>query len=130
MTDWKEPIHPGEILADELKEIGLNASQLADKIGVSKNRIYQILRGQRNLTADTALRLGKFFNTGAEFWLNLQKAYELDVARQNMSDTLDNIFFLSSLLRCPLFPISLHYRKIGNVHVIGDRLDSIINSFL
>lgn len=91
MTDWKEPIHPGEILADELKEIGLNASQLADKIGVSKNRIYQILRGQRNLTADTALRLGKFFNTGAEFWLNLQKAYELDVARQNMSDTLDNI---------------------------------------
>lgn len=91
MTDWKEPIHPGEILADELKEIGLNASQLADKIGVSKNRIYQILRGQRNLTADKALHLGKFFNTGAEFWLNLQKAYELDVARQNMSDSLDNI---------------------------------------
>ena len=91
MMNWKEPIHPGEILADELAEIGLNASQLADKIGVPKNRIYQILRGQRNLTADTALRLGKFFNTGAELWLNLQKAYELDVARQNMTDSLDHI---------------------------------------
>ena len=89
--NWKEPIHPGEILADELEEIGLNASQLADKIGVPKNRIYQILRKQRNLTADTALRLGKFFNTGADLWLNLQKAYELDVARQNMTDNLDNI---------------------------------------
>lgn len=91
MTYWKKPIHPGEILADELEEIGLNASQLADKIGVPKNRIYQILHGQRNLTADTALRLGKFFNTGAELWLNLQKAYELDVARLNISDTLNEI---------------------------------------
>jgi addiction module HigA family antidote len=91
MKDWKKPIHPGEILADELAEIGLNASQLADKIGVPKNRIYQILHGQRNLTADTALRLGKFFGTGPEFWLNLQKAYELDVARQNINDRLDAI---------------------------------------
>lgn len=91
MTDWKKPIHPGEILADELQEIGLNASQLADKIGVPKNRIYQILHGQRNLTADTALRLGKFFNTGAELWLNLQKAYELDIARQNVNNNLDRI---------------------------------------
>lgn len=77
MTDWTKPIHPGEILADELAEIGLNASQLADKIGVPKNRIYQILQGRRNLTADTALRLGKFFNTGAELWLNLQKAVKI-----------------------------------------------------
>lgn len=91
MTDWKKPIHPGEILADELQEIGLNSSQLADKIGVPKNRIYQILHSQRNLTADTALRLGKFFNTGAELWLNLQKAYELDVARQNVNNSLDSI---------------------------------------
>jgi addiction module HigA family antidote len=91
MTDWKKPIHPGEILADELQEIRLNASQLADKIGVPKNRIYQILHGQRNLTADTALRLGKFFNTGAELWLNLQKAYELDIARQNVNNNLDRI---------------------------------------
>jgi antitoxin HigA-1 len=78
-------------LADELQEIGLNASQLADKIGVPKNRIYQILHAQRNLTADMALRLGKFFNTGAELWLNLQKAYELDIARQNVNNSLDRI---------------------------------------
>lgn len=95
MTNWTKPIHPGEILADELVEIGLNASQLADKIGVPKNRIYQILQGRRNLTADTALRLGKFFNTGAELWLNLQKAYELDVARQNISNKLDAIIPIS-----------------------------------
>ncbi len=91
MADWKQPIHPGEILADELLEIGINASQLADKIGVPKNRIYQILNGKRNLTADTALRLGKFFNTGAELWLNLQKNYELDVARKNLINSLDFI---------------------------------------
>lgn len=91
MTDWKKPIHPGEILADELEEIGLNASQLADIIGVPKNRIYQILNGQRNLTADTALRLGKFFDTGAKLWLNLQKNYELDVASQNLNNQLDFI---------------------------------------
>jgi addiction module HigA family antidote len=105
MTDWTKPIHPGEILADELAEIGLNASQLADKIGVPKNRIYQILQGRRNLTADTALRLGKFFNTGAELWLNLQKTYELDVARQNISNNLDAIIPLS-LENAPLAPFN------------------------
>jgi addiction module HigA family antidote len=91
MNDWRNPIHPGEILADELAEIGLNASQLAQKIGVPENRIYQIVRGQRRLTADTALRLGKFFNTGAELWMNLQKAYELDVARQTIGNRLETI---------------------------------------
>jgi addiction module HigA family antidote len=91
MIDGKDPIHPGEILADELAEIGLNAAQLAQKIGVPENRIYQIVRGQRTITADTALRLGKFFNTGAELWLNLQKAYELDVARQTIGDSLESI---------------------------------------
>ena len=91
MSDWKDPIHPGEILADELEEIGWNASQLAQKIGVPENRIYQIVRGQRKITADTALRLGKFFKTGPELWLNLQKAYELEVAREKMGESLDNI---------------------------------------
>lgn len=91
MTDWRKPIHPGEILADELEEIGINPSQIAKRIGVPENRIYQIVKCERNITADTALRLGKFFNTGAELWLNLQKAYELDVAREEMGDILDNI---------------------------------------
>jgi addiction module HigA family antidote len=91
MREWQAPIHPGEILGDELAEIGMKAVELAARLGVPDNRIYQILHGQRSITADTALRLGKFFNTGPEFWLNLQQAYELDVARQATSGTLDKI---------------------------------------
>jgi antitoxin HigA-1 len=91
MTNWRDPIHPGEILAEELEEIGLNASQLADKLGVTKNRIYLIIEGKRSITADTALRLGKFFGTGPELWLNLQKSYELDVARQEADRSIETI---------------------------------------
>jgi len=86
-----ESIHPGEILADELEFIGINAAELAEKIGVPKNRIYQIVSGERSVTADTALRLGKFFGTGPRIWLNLQKAYELDVASKQMGNTLNGI---------------------------------------
>jgi addiction module HigA family antidote len=91
MNDWKEPIHPGEILADELEFTGLSVEQLAQYIKVSENNINQLLDGQVNLTADIALRLGYFFNTGAEMWMNLQKAYELDVARQQLGDKLELI---------------------------------------
>lgn len=86
--DWRDPIHPGEILGDELEEIQMNALTLSARIGVPNNRIYQILQGRRSITADTALRLGKFFGTGPEFWLNLQTAYELDIARQGLADSL------------------------------------------
>ena len=79
MSDWSDPIHPGEILGDELEEIGMKPVELAKRLGVPDNRIYQTLQGRRSITADTALRLGKFFNTGPEFWLNLQQAYELDL---------------------------------------------------
>ncbi len=85
-----DPIHPGEILADELEEIGMSAATLAEKLDVPKNRIYQIINEQRSITADTAMRLSIFFGTTAEFWLNLQKFYELDVARQN-ADNLKHI---------------------------------------
>ncbi len=91
MNDWRDPIHPGEILKDELAEVGLNGAALAKRLGVPENRIYQILNRQRSITADTALRLGKFFNTGPEFWLNLQKAYELDEAREKIGDSLNGI---------------------------------------
>ena len=70
-------IHPGEFLADELTEIGMTRTELARQIDVPPNRISQIIRGKRDLTADTALRLGRFFGTGPELWLNLQKAYEI-----------------------------------------------------
>lgn len=75
-------IHPGEILADEIQELGISASELARSLHIPPDRITQILNGQRGITADTALRLGRWFGTGAELWLNLQKSYELKLAEQ------------------------------------------------
>src|SRR5260370_7848939 len=73
-------IHPGEHLAEELKELGMSAAELARKLDVPTNRITGILNGQRAVTGDTALRLAHFFGTSAEFWLNLQSLYELRLA--------------------------------------------------
>ena len=73
-------IHPGEHLAEELKELGMSAAELARKLDVPTNRITAILNGQRAITGDTALRLGHFFGTSPEFWLNLQGLYELRIA--------------------------------------------------
>jgi addiction module HigA family antidote len=87
----RTPIHPGETLADELEETGLSAKKLADLIEVPPNRLYQILAGKRNLTADTALRLGRYFGTSPDFWMNLQSAYELDSARQQIGRAMERI---------------------------------------
>jgi len=91
MSDWRDPIHPGEILADELDEIDITPTKLACEIGVPETQISQILAGQERITADMALKLGKFFNTGPELWLNLQKAYELQSARQKIGNSLERI---------------------------------------
>ena len=80
--NWKDPIHPGEHLAEELKAINMNGNQFARAIGVVSNRGYQILNGEREVTADTARRIGKFFGTGPELWLNLQQKYDLQIAEQ------------------------------------------------
>jgi addiction module HigA family antidote len=87
----RTPIHPGEILADELEEIGLTAKKLADTIDVPPNRLYQILAGKRNMTADTALRLSRYFGMSADFWMNLQSTYELDLARQQRGKSIQRI---------------------------------------
>jgi addiction module HigA family antidote len=87
----RTPIHPGEILADELEEIGLSAKRLADVIEVPPNRLYQLLAGKRNITADTALRLSRYFGMSADFWMNLQSAYELDLARQRSGKAIQRI---------------------------------------
>lgn len=87
----KAPIHPGEILADELAELGISAAELARILHVPTNRITQIINGQRAITADTALRLGQWLGTGAELWLNLQKSYELRLAQQELGDELKTI---------------------------------------
>ncbi len=78
----RTPIHPGEILRDELAELGMSANALAAALHVPANRISQILKTRRAITADTALRLARFFGTSANFWLNLQKAYELRLAER------------------------------------------------
>ena len=87
----RTPIHPGEILADELAEIGITAKRLADVLEVPPNRLYQLLAGTRNVTADTALRLSQYFGMSADFWMNLQSAYELDLARQQVGKTIQRI---------------------------------------
>lgn len=87
----RTPIHPGEILSDELEEIGLTASRLSELIEVPPNRLYQILAGKRSLTADTALRLSRYFGTSADFWMNLQSAYELDLARRELGNAIQRL---------------------------------------
>jgi addiction module HigA family antidote len=87
----RTPIHPGEILSDELEELGMSARELAAVLEVPANRLYQIVAGQRNLTADTALRLSRYFGTSPDFWMNLQTAYELDLARQSIGTAIKRI---------------------------------------
>ena len=79
-------IHPGEVLADELAEIAVTPTELARQIKVPANRITQIIQGKRSITGDTALRLGHWFGTSAQFWLNLQSAYDIRVAVQDTRD--------------------------------------------
>lgn len=81
-------IHPGEHLAEELKALDMSAAELARKIGVPTNRITQILSGTRAITGDTALRLGHFFGTSAQFWLNLQSLYDLQLAEQKAGKSI------------------------------------------
>jgi antitoxin HigA-1 len=75
-------IHPGEHLRDEIDELGLSARAFARLLDVPVNRVTQILNGQRGVSADTALRLSRYFGTSAEFWMNLQQTYELRLAEQ------------------------------------------------
>ncbi len=81
----RTPIHPGEVLAEELEALNLSASELARRIKLPANRITQIIHGHRAVTADTALRLGRFLGTSTLFWINLQKLYEVDLAAHSIS---------------------------------------------
>ena len=84
------PLHPGEILYEEfLKPMGLSQNRLALDIRVPARRINEIVLGKRRITADTALRLAKYFNMSAKFWLGLQTDYDLDVAEDKLADRLD-----------------------------------------
>ncbi len=84
------PIHPGEVLLEEfLKPMGISQNRLALNIGVPPRRINEIVLGKRGISADTALRLAKFFGTSAEFWLGLQAQYDLDVTSEELGDRLE-----------------------------------------
>ena len=86
-----DAIHPGEHLAEELKEMGVSAAEFARRIGVPTNRVTQILNGRRSITGDTALRLGHFFGMSAQFWLNLQSLYELRVAEKKVGRAIKTL---------------------------------------
>ena len=84
------PVHPGEILkADFLEPLGLSVNALSRAIGVPRTRLNDIVLGRRGITADTAMRLGRYFRVGARFWMNLQTHYELEVAEEAHGDRLD-----------------------------------------
>jgi antitoxin HigA-1 len=84
-------IHPGEHLAEELRELGMSAAEVARQLEVPTNRITEILNGRRGMTADTALRLAHFFGTTAEYWLNLQSLYEIRVAQQKSGKSIKTL---------------------------------------
>lgn len=84
------PVHPGEVLSEEfLKPMGISQNRLALSIGVPARRINEIVLGKRGITADTALRLARFFGMSAEFWLGLQAQYDLDIAAEKLGDRLE-----------------------------------------
>ena len=89
MTKKIKPIHPGEILREEfLNTFGISQYRVAKDIGVAPRRINEIVHGLRAITADTALRLGKYFNISPQFWLNLQSHYDLEIEEDGLADIL------------------------------------------
>ena len=90
-------IHPGEHLAEELKELGMSAAELARQLDVPTNRVTEILNGRRAITGDTALRLAHFLGTTAEFWLNSQSLYEIRVAQKKAGKSIKGLPTLKRL---------------------------------
>ncbi|MCK9374970.1 MAG: HigA family addiction module antitoxin [Syntrophobacterales bacterium] len=95
----RSAIHPGEHLAEQLEALSMSAAALARQLKVPTNRITEILNGRRAVTGDTALRLGHFFGTSAEFWMNLQKLYELRLAEQKSGETIKNLPTLAKAMK-------------------------------
>ena len=97
-ADRIDPIHPGEVLMEDFIEgFGIAQNKLATAIGVPPRRINEIVHGKRGITADTAVRLAKYFGTSAELWMNLQSHYELRLERRALREQLDNIVPLQSV---------------------------------
>lgn len=90
-------IHPGEHLGEQIEELGISAAELARQLQVPTNRVTEILKGRRSITGDTALRLGHFFGTSPEFWMNLQKLYDLRLAESKSGETIKDLPTLSKM---------------------------------
>lgn len=97
----RSAIHPGEHLAEQIAELKMSAAELGRQLNVPANRITEILNGQRAVTGDTALRLGHFFGTSPQFWLNLQAAYELRLAEHKHGGAIKTLPTLSTRARKP-----------------------------
>ena len=105
LTTKLNPVHPGEVLLEEfLKPIGLSQNRLALDIGVHARRINEIVLGKRSVTADTALRLARYFGTSPQFWLGLQNDYDLDVAEDALGSRLDREIRTTASQRYPNHP--------------------------
>ena len=87
----RTPIHPGEILADELEELGVSPTELSRQIRVPANRISQIINGKRSITGDTALRLAHWFGTSPQFWMNLQALYDVRIAEEDAGTEIKSL---------------------------------------
>ena len=86
----RPPIHPGEILSEDfLKPLGISANKLGRELRVPSNRIVKIVNGERGITADTALRLARFFNMTPDFWMNLQSHYDLEKAQDEIAEEIE-----------------------------------------
>jgi len=95
----RSAIHPGEHLAEQLEALDMSAAELSRRLKVPTNRVTEILHGQRAITGDAALRLGHFFGTSAEFWMNLQKLYELRRAEEKAGDVIKTLPTLSARVK-------------------------------
>ncbi len=98
---FKRAVHPGEILNDELDELGITPTELARQIDVPANRISQIIAGKRSITGDTALRLGHWFGSAPQLWLNLQAQYEIALADEERGDAIRRLPTKASLAPHP-----------------------------
>jgi addiction module HigA family antidote len=110
----RQAIHPGEQLAEEVRELGISAAALARALQVPTNRITMIMNGQRAISGDTALRLAHFFGTSAQFWMNLQAQYDLRLAETKAGAAISSLPTLESLRRRPSSVQFQTHRRAGD----------------
>ena len=107
-----DPVHPGEVLLEEfLKPMGLSQNRLAVDIGVPPRRINEVVLGKRSITADTALRLGRYFGNSPQFWLGLQRDYDLDIAAEALGERLEREVQVFAIVRDRRVPYGVSSRR-------------------